>query len=836
MGKYILSIVLLISSVYIALSQEKHKSEAEGQIEILKRLNPGYNRLSQAEIIQKWRYVDDMQPYQADNRNAEKWKVIGPNGHLSSEGYDFYCSGRVRDVEILSDNLIRVATASGGLWEINIMPDGRHNFKNISDHQVLSSWSGCVSTDPYNQNTILYGTGEPGVKIGTGLWKSTDAGETWKQTTLGTSQYMAAFDEIEFTNKPGMVWSAGSDGVYFSANSGTSWILKKTGNHPGMVIYPEAPEKVLVSEYGRGIYRTKDGGNTWSLLTNGLPNSNFYRIELSNCKSKPDVIYALYTKNDQTTLGIYKTINGGDTWSRCTVINANGEPDIDYHWSMANYCSFISVSPVNPDHVLSGGGWYIYSIDGQNFYGPTEGQHADFHCGGWNQSGNKAYYGNDGGIFRTDMDLKWKWDHKINRIPITQFGTLAISRTDPNAIIGGTQDNGLVYYNSTGKNWFYYLGDGGHVAYDPHDENTIYATLGLTFGAPQIFTNFRKKGPSAAGWVDTPTGLDPSGQWWRLVRTDYNTPSVVYTETDNKVYYSENEGDTWTKFATNEIPIQVIETMRVSHGEYPKLYASGYGPDTSNCMMLDVSFWEWTNITAGLPSKNDGSVYSVPALYISDNPTYQDRVYALMKGYGPQLKGNIVFRSDNNGKEWLNISGNLPELPYTCLLEHPLNDQIIVVGTDGFGLFITDNGGKNWYTFNDSWPKGSLIAELDYQIFSHDSINIVAATYGHSILSRPLPAQLILSDETVKHEKFVNHISKAFFKEESLIIETRGLQGQYLLKVCNIEGKCILNKLVDVDNNGQVTVSSSNFIPGIYIASLQQNGKLSGTIKTIKTD
>lgn len=834
MKTVLLSAFLLIGGLITGFGQKVTKGEHDAQIERLRQLNPGFEHWKGNHITEKWRQIEAMPKFEdAINRNSTSWQTIGPSGHLSSEGYDFYCSGRVRDVEVLNDKLIRVATASGGLWQITTDQSGTHNFKNLSDHEVLSSWSGCVATDPSNSDIILYGTGEPGSKSGSGLWRTTDGGATWTQNALGTTTQMDAFDEIEFTSAPGVVWCTGSNGVFLSANSGATWIKKRTGNHPGMAIYPDQPNKILVSEYGKGIYRTKDGGNIWSLLSNGLPSAGFHRIELSNCRTQPNVIYALFTKQDQTTLGIYKTTDGGDNWTRCTVINADGVADLDFHWGMANYCSFISVSPVNPDHVLAGGGWYIYSSDGQNFYGPTVGQHADFHCGGWNADGTMAYYGNDGGIFRTKFDFKWIWDHKINRLPITQFGTLAVSRTNPKAILGGTQDNGLVYYNPTGKNWFYFLGDGGGVAYDPYDENVMYATLGL-LGGPHTFGNYRKLGPSAAGWQLTPTGLNPSGQWWRIVVTDYNNPPVLYTQTDNKVYYSENQGDTWTRFVTNDNPIEFIQSMKVSQGEFPKIYASGYGPENSTCMMLDAAIWEWTNITAGLPSKTTGGVYSIPSVYVSHNPAFTDRVYAVMKGYGPQISGKIIYRSDNNGQEWHNITGNLPDVPVTCLLEHPQNDQILVAGTDGFGMFITNDGGINWFTWNDNWPKGSLIAELDYQMIGNDSTYIVAATYGHSILRRELPKNLLLPVNDVTRDKFINGIVNAYFTSSGLNVFTKSLEGQYLLKICNIEGRCVYQKTVNCNENENLIIELPDMPSAQYIVSLQKNNVLAGTIRIFK--
>jgi len=809
--------------------QEKELSQKER----LLRINPDMQMLTPAKSDSLWREVFKVKSYTSHGtRNTGQWQLAGPFGALSSQGIDFVCSGRIRDVEILNENHLRVATASGGLWDIKTGTNGSVNYENISAEQVTSAWSGTVASDPFDSNTILYGTGEPALRIGTGLWRTTDAGKNWSKINMPGG--MSAFDEMDFTDKKGKVWCAGSDGVFYSDDGGLVWQKKRAGNYPGMVIFPEHPDTVLVSEYDRGIFRTTNGGQTWQKSTTGLPANGFSRIELANCKTQPNVIYALYTTTQNTTMGIYKTTNSGDSWTRCTVIDANGVKDVDYHWGMAWYCSFISVSPVNPDHVISGGGWYVYSKDGQNFYGPIEGQHADFHAGGWSGDGRTAWYANDGGIYATLFDEKWKWVQKFNQLPITQFGSLAVSRTNPDVIIGGTQDNGLVYYNSTGKKWFYYLGDGGGVAIDPTNENKMYGTLGLS-GDPLSFRNVRKMGPSAAGWQDGNTGLFPSGQWWRIVRTDYNQPAVIYTQADEKVYYSENEGLSWNLMSFGDIDITDIHSMRISHGEFPNIYISGGGPDSSSCMVLDLSIYEWVNISKGLPTKNwNNGNYSVPHVFTSVNPNLESRVYAVMRGFGPHLQGKHIFRSDNKGLDWTNISGNLPDLPYTIVFEHPENDNILITGTDGFGVFITVDGGKEWQRWDTGLPLGTTITDVDYQKHSNDSLFVVISTYGHSIYRRYLPASTSVNTTEIQKPKYKNAIISAAYDNGAFLLKLSPLQVKSVhIKCCNAEGKVVFSNHFTIQNHTPISLETGHLPPGFYVISVTENGFLAGTIRCV---
>jgi len=814
--------------------KKENEGESVTQKYKLKMLNPGIDLLSGDQILKKWQQVNDIPSYSVSSRNSSPWELFGPSGHKSSEGYDFYCSGRVRDVEVINDNHMRVVAASGGLWDVITEDDGQVSYKNLTATDVLSPWGGTVATDPFNENIILFGTGEPGIRGGTGLWRSENKGISWRHIPLNGGVGMGAFDEMEFTNQPGKVWTSGSDGVFFSTDSGNTWSQKWGGNCQGMVIFPDNPDIVLVGDLFRGIFKTTNGGVTWEKKTNGLPNSNFARVELSNCKTQPNVIYALFTTNEGFTEGIYKSVDSGESWQRCTVIDSNGKTDVDYHWGLGGYCSFISVSPTNPNHVISGGGWYIFSTDGQDFYGSEVGQHADFHTGGWSADGSMAYYGNDGGIYRTVFDQQWKWDHTINRIPITQFVTVAVAPTNNEAMIGGTQDNGLVYYVPQIKKWVYFLGDGGGVAYHPQNDETIFATLGL-FGGELSFRNMTKKGPSTLGWHDPDFGLDPSGQWWRLVRADRNDPPIIYTQTDNKMYYSTNEGNSWNKFFTNDISINSFASMRISHGEFPSIYASGDGPDSSSCLMLDATVWEWTNISDGLPKATKANEYTVPHVYVSENTAYPDRVYALMRGYGGHIAGKVLFKSDAKGADWVNISGNLPDVPYTVMMEHPLDDQILVVGTDGFGMFITEDGGKNWQKWDDDLPKGTFITDFGFQKFSQDSVYIVASTYGHSIWRRLLPVGKLNVTPEVPG-KFVNKIKSVLFQNEVFQITfTEELSDGYTIKVCNMEGRCVLQS--DIQSGIQnVQLSTQQLPAGMYVVSLHNSGKVKGTMKSVKTN
>jgi len=246
--------------------------EAEGNLPKLKALSPHFLEVNMRDVHAFWSQNS------SESRTTDRWESIGPIEVISSEGLDFYVSGRVKYIDYVNKNLVRFVSASGGLFDAQ-KKDGKWDIKNISSHAVTTTWGGASDTSPFDHDYILYGTGDHIYRRGTGLWKTMDAGITWQRIDLPDAKY---FHDVKFSNKPGKIW-AGGNGLYSSDDNGTTWKTHRFGDFSSVVIDPNKPDTAFISDFAKGIFRTFDGGTTWTKLTNGLPSDNFNRIELTIC-------------------------------------------------------------------------------------------------------------------------------------------------------------------------------------------------------------------------------------------------------------------------------------------------------------------------------------------------------------------------------------------------------------------------------------------------------------------------------------------------------------------------------------------------------------------------
>ena len=310
------------------------KTGAKRQQEWLRKINPFYDQLTVESRELEWEKSNAVHFYSSDQRD-NGWELVSGNEINSVIGF-INVSGRVRDIEIIDDSIALVASASGGLWEVRTKSNGQKTHTLLTK-EVTSVASGTVAVDPFNKNIILYGTGEPNGFVGTGLFRSEDAGITWQKVTMPKES--SRYTEIEFSNVAGKVWCTGQDGAYYSTDNGKTWALKKTGNIWGLAIDKSNPQIAWISEYYGTILKTTNGGSTWKRLSinEGLPDKNVQRIELTTCDASPNVVYAFYSNYDGLTIGIYKSTDGGTSWHKCTIWDANHEISEDIHWGQGFY-------------------------------------------------------------------------------------------------------------------------------------------------------------------------------------------------------------------------------------------------------------------------------------------------------------------------------------------------------------------------------------------------------------------------------------------------------------------------------------------------------------------
>ena len=805
---YTLTSLLLVCLCTTATFTQENK----GHLPKLLAISPNFQHISSQEVQDFW-----SKSYTQD-RNTVPWESIGPTEVLSSEGIDFLVSGRVKYIDFVRDNLIRFVSASGGLFE------GRRNagkwiMKNISENQVTTTWGGASDTSPLDENIVLYGTGDHLYRRGTGLWRTADGGTSWYQIPTQASY----FHDIVFSKTNTKVWASGN-AVISSNDQGLTWKTHMKGDFSSLVIDPMQPDSVYVSDFGKGIFRSFDGGTTWNKLTEGLPTEDFGRIELTICDYFPNVLYASYCNARNETKGVWKTTDYGETWTKCAILNSLFEPDAQIHLSAGDFHSMISVSPVNPDQVIVGGWWYVISNDGETFIGPNSGSHVDYHYATWDDTGTKVFMATDGGVSYMDFDQITIFEDNVPKIkkdlmkvPTLQFVSVSASKGSK-MLVGGTQDNGFIFYNSEVDNWLYKVGDGGDVSAHFIEDHVFHATMGFS-GAPLAFRNVGKVDKEPNSFYDISNGLRPCDEWFRRVSTAFGEQLTLLTQTYNTLYLSTNFGFVWTPVDFNGFDAESINTIQPTNEKYPKIFISGNGGPNTSAIKFDPITYQHTFISEGLPIVKG---ISWPQVYVSPSPDMKHKVFAFMHSYSNNTRGLKVFVSEVENIVWKNITGDLPDVPITTMFVHPQDENFILIGTDGFGVFVTENGGKNWSPYNANLPKGGLITDFDYQTVN-DTLFVIMATYGNGLYKSPLPPGLVSTKDTQVDAK---KLGITYANGQAIIHLNDKITDKASIKIYDINGR-LIQVFDDFDrlDYGLISVDIDRLPTGMYIVNLTDKDK-----------
>jgi photosystem II stability/assembly factor-like uncharacterized protein len=804
-----------ICSLFLLLFMQHHlfsqvpTAEAEGNLPKLKAISPYFLDINMRDVHSFWSQND------LESRSTERWESIGPSEVISSEGLDFYVSGRVKHIDYVHKDLIRFVSASGGLFDAK-RTGQKWDIKNISSHAVTTTFGGASDTSPFDHDYILYGTGDHIFGRGTGLWKTTDGGTNWERINLPNANF---FHDVKFSNKPGKIW-AGGNGLYSSEDNGATWKTHRYGDFSSVVIDPNRSDTVFISDNAKGIFRTFDGGSTWTKLTNGLPSEKFNRIEITICDNYPNVLYAWVCNELNATKGVWKTVDHGESWTECTVLDSNYEPVDNIHLEAGDFHSTISVSPTDPDKVLIGGWWYATTDNGEIFVGPNSGSHVDYHYATWDDEGETIFMATDGGLSYMDFDeitifddnvVKLKTD--LIKVPTLQFVSVSTGKKS-DFIVGGTQDNGFIFYHSDRDNWFYSVGDGGDVAAHYEINHAFHGTKGV-HKEPLTFRNQGKFTETPNDFYDINIGLRPSGEWFRRVGNSYSPEIILFTQTDQHFYYSTNFGFQWIPYDVPAFDVGSINAMCSPNDPKPIAFVSGNGSPATSIMKVDLTKLTHEFVSEGLPIQKN---ISWPQVYTSPSPNLKHKVYTFIhapNGHTPSAK---IFTSDATSIKWINITGNLPDIQITSMFVHPEDENFILVGTDGFGVFASQDGGKNWNPYNTDLPQGCLITDFDYQIHG-GKLYVIMATYGNGLYRSELPPSTVQTGDT-KQENIRMTIHT--HGDMARIFLPSALTNDIQINLMDIKGNTIANLTNITFLNEHILETSLPTMPaGVYIFNVR---------------
>jgi photosystem II stability/assembly factor-like uncharacterized protein len=631
------------------------------------------------------------------------------------------------------------ASASGGLWR---SADAGRTFAPAWPQDATQAM-GAVTTA--SDGTLYVGTGEPnpgGGSVtyeGTGVYRSTDRGNSWRNIGLRDSGAIGAIavdphdDRRLLVAATGSLYSGGGDrGVYQSTDGGKSWLrtLDVGGEFTGAVdvqIDPRDPRRVYAVLWdhrrtpvkrtyggvGSGVFRSTDGGSTWQRLEGGLPavGPDVGRIGVAVSASEPGRLYAIVNHTAGPFAGFYTSGDSGESWTRLPEPKVLKDSQSSYGWWFGK----IWVDPANAKHVHVAGVPLLTSKDGgQTWTADDVSVHADQHAMTWDpRYADRVYLGNDGGVYRSDAGGDGGWV-KAQYEPFTQFYSAAISPQDMTRLAGGAQDNGsLRSWGGSGFNE-YLGGDGEENLINPKDKDNVFACY-------QYGNCFRSTdGGNKMTYFAGGTTADRRN-WFTPVQFDPSDPKVLYYG-GNRLNRSADGGVTWTPISPDltggsgqdAYPFGTITTLSAAPSDPRTIWV---GTDDGRVWLTRNLGQTWTKVLEGQPW----------VTRIAVNEHDATAAYVTLSGYRSGSHQAHLLATHDGGAEWTDLSGNLPEAP--------VND--IVLGAAGLLYVATDQGvftgnaadGGFWRRLGRGMPQVP-VDDIEYDGHNH---RLVAATFGRGL-------------------------------------------------------------------------------------------------------
>ncbi len=716
-------------------------------------------------------------------------------------------SGRITDLAVLESNpaVFYVASAHGGVWKTT---SNGATFEGLFQDQGLMS-IGDVTISQSNPDLVWVGTGESNnrqsTSWGDGVYKSTDGGKTWANMGLRESRHINRIvidptdNNTVFVAATGPLFGPGGDrGVYKTTDGGRTWkqVLKvddDTGANDLVMAHGDHMT-LFASTYqrrrtqccmngggpGSGIWKSTDGGETWTRLTEGLPDGPKGRIALDVFRHSANILYATIEgespargggpgggrgaggeaeaggqrgggagrggASDNPT-GLYRSDDGGASWRK--VSDANPRP---------MYFSQVRIDPNNPERVYMGGVGLHMTNDGGKSMATDAAQaiHDDIHAIWINPNNpNHIIIGGDGGV-ATSYDMSRTWTQLPN-LSLALFYHISYDMSWPYNVCGGLQDN----YNWCGpstvrftrgirnSDWFQVQGgDGFVVLVDQQNPNIVYSeSQNGNMQRKNKLTGDSKNIRPNNNNVEEETEAQFRYNWDAPMIFSPHDPGVLLVAA-NRVFRSTNRGDSWQMISpdlTTNADRSEIMTMGVLGSEiriarddgissWPTLVALAESPrqaglyftgsDDGVVSMSRDGGKTWTNITSRLSGFPAGAWVSEVVPSAHDVNT----VYVTVDAHRLNDYNTYMWASTDGGATFRSINGNLGGEAVKTLTEDPKNADVLYIGTET-GLFLSLDRGQSWKRVKSNLPT----VRLD-EIAVHPRDNaLILGTHGRGV-------------------------------------------------------------------------------------------------------
>ncbi|HEY6110948.1 MAG TPA: hypothetical protein VIV62_00380 [Chthoniobacterales bacterium] len=684
--------------------------------------------------------------------NRMQWRQIGP-----------FRGGRALAIEGIPGDpeTYYFGAVAGGVWKTS---DGGATWTPLFDKEAISS-IGAIAIAPSDHNVLYVGTGEAAIRgnttYGIGVFKSVDAGKSWKNIGLKDTHQIGALivdprnADVVLVAALGHAFGANNErGIFRTADGGKTWtkVLSKDENTGGIdvVFDPHNPNIVFAALWqarrqpwffssggpGSGLYRSEDNGMTWKQLTgNGLPDGILGRIGVAVSGADSNRVYAIIEAKEG---GLYRSDDAGQTWTR---VNDDGR-----FRQRAWYFSKVYADPKSADTVYLLNTGAFRSVDGGKTFNLLNARHGDHH-GLWIDPQDPNRIGNvsDGGA-SISIDGGKTWTTQLNQ-PTAQFYHVAVDNAFPYHIYGAQQDNsnvGIASRTDSGvigrEDWFE-AGDGecGFVVPDPRDWHIIYSN------SEGYAVRYDKNKQDVQDI--SPVPLDNSGhgavdlahrfQWVSPLMLSPHDPDTLYTAGE-VVWKSSDHGQSWTQISgdltrndkskqqpsggplTNDITsVEYYDTIFALAESPLKKGTLWAGSDDGLVHVTTDDGQHWAKVTPKMP---DWSTVDL----VEPSPHDANTAYVAVDRHKLDDFKPYIFKTNDLGKTWSTIVNGIPDGAYVhAVREDPKKRGLLYAGTE-LGVFMSFDDGAHWQPLQLNLPQSPI----------HDLVvkddDLVVATHGRS--------------------------------------------------------------------------------------------------------
>ena len=725
-------------------------------------------------------------------------------------------------------NTFWIGAPAGGLWKTT---DGGTTWSTRTDSLPVLGVSD-IAIDPTNADIMYIATGDgdmgslkgmiarsDGDTKSIGVLKSTNGGTTWNTTGLSwnvTSAKLMRRLLMSPTNSK-IILAAATDGIWRTSDGGETWTNVQAGYFMDLECKPGDASIMYASSYGASeIYRSTDSGETWSSVVT-LP--GIIRVDLAVSAASPDLVDAICVNSSSGLAGLWTSKNSGASFTQYLVgtesnnmLNIKG--DASGADGQGNYDLAYVINPDNEKDIWIGGvnvwssqnggsDWRLTSVwadsaDALSAAGVGHPDtipvvHADCHWLAFHPLQRGTLFACNDGGIHKTTDAGASWTDITNGLEISQIYRIGVAQTVAANVVCGLQDNATKELEN--NVWNERTGGDGMECLIDYSNNSIL------YSSAQNGTIFRTDKANDSEFVISVNipggqkeGTSPAGEWVTPFVIHPTNPKVLFAGY-NKVYKTTDQGDSWSAISP-VVSSDLLRYIAVAPSNPNTIYVATH--DTIARTTDGGETWSYV-------SEWDPEVNGVVS-YLAVDPTNPQRMFVTFSGYAA---GKKVFMSPDGGTTWANYSGTLPTVPANCIVYQKGSNEGLYIGTD-VGVFYRDGTMSDWVPYQDGLPV-VVVTELEISYFNN---KLWAATFGRGLWSADLYSSTVgVESQNIDDDVYV------FPNPNTGLFTVQVPEGVlYDIVVFNVLGEPVYEER-DV-NISQRTIELRDATSGLYLVRL----------------